>query len=93
MILPPEIYSFVLNEYLLSKGFLPKFMGTEYLMYEKESQQIKIYRSSFKLPIKEVQTILQKLDCPIHEFKTFCEHFMQSKEFEDGLNQTLPNED
>ena len=87
MTLPAEIYSFVVNEYLLSKGFLPEYMNTEYLKYKKDRQEVRIYRSAFKLPLKEVQIILQQLDCPIHEFKAFFQHFMQSKEFEEALKK------
>ena len=90
MTLPTEIYSFVVNEYLLSKGFLPEYMSTEYLKYKKDGQEVRIYRNAFKLPLKEVQIILQKLDCPLHEFRAFCEHFMQSKEFEDTLSKLIP---
>lgn len=88
MILPKEIFAFVLIEYIQQQQFHPYYLGVK-VTYAKDDVKISFDRDRYTIPLDEVQTILEQSGLDFDRFKSFCEDFMESPDFEIAMRQSL----
>lgn len=87
--LPKEIFAFVLIEYIQTKDYSPSHLGAKKIIYSNGSNEISFNRNQFAIPIEQIQETLLKVGLDFENFKSFCEDFMQSPDFNIVMKSSL----
>jgi len=89
MELPKRILSFVLAEYMYSRGFLATAISDDTLVYMKENTKISFNRKEYDLDIENAIAIIEASGGTIGDFKIFCEYIYKPGNFEAAMERSV----